>query len=261
MYFVDTHAHLYLDAFKQDQDDMIQRALEQKVEYIFLPNIDSGSIQDMLELESKYPDRIMAMMGLHPCSVAPDTFKKELKLVENWLSQRHFYGLGEIGMDLYWDQSTINEQTEAFKIQARWAMELKIPIVIHSRDAIDPLIRLVEELQDGSLSGIFHCFSGDEIQAKQILELGFYLGIGGPLTYKKSTLPDVFRDVPLDRIVLETDAPYLPPVPHRGQRNESAYIPLVAQKLAEIKQISIEEIARVTSENAFNVYQYKGKLI
>jgi TatD DNase family protein len=261
MYFVDTHAHLYLNAFHQDQDEMLQRAFDQKVEYIFLPNIDSESIQDMLELESKYPNNVMAMMGLHPCSVKPETMKKELLLVENWLSNRHFHGLGEIGMDLYWDQSTLKEQTEAFKIQARWAMELQIPIVVHSRDALDPLIKLVDELQDGILSGIFHCFSGDENQAKQILDLGFYLGIGGPLTYKKSTMPDVFRDIPMNRIVLETDSPYLPPIPHRGQRNESAYIPLVAQKLAEIKQIGIEEIARLTSENAFEVYKFKGDLI
>jgi TatD DNase family protein len=252
--FIDTHAHIYMDVFEEDIEEMLQRSMEQGVKSIFMPNVDSRTIASMMALESLHPEYCHAMMGLHPCSVQSDTWKKELNIVEDWLSKRPFAAVGEIGMDLYWDTSTEQIQAEAFVIQCQWAKELDLPIVIHSRESLDQLCRLVAEQQDGRLKGVFHCFSGTYDQAQWVLDLGFYIGIGGPLTYKKSELPTVFAQLPLDRIVLETDAPYLPPVPFRGQRNESSYVPLVAQKLAEIQNVSIEEIAKQTSKNALLVY-------
>lgn len=254
---IDTHAHIYLDAFAEDRGEMIHRAKEAGVSAIYMPNIDQRSVQDMLDLEENHKGFCHAMMGLHPCSVQPDTWKSELAAVEAWLSRRPFVAIGEIGMDLYWDTSTRKIQEEAFRMQCQWAMELGIPVVIHSREAVDPLIKLADALQDGRLKGIFHCFSGDLDQANRILALGFYLGIGGPITYKNSNLPEVFAQIPLERVVLETDAPYLPPVPHRGKRNESAFLPCVVEKLAGIYGLSEADIAETTTVNAQNVYQVK----
>ncbi len=251
--YIDTHAHLYAAAFDEDRDDMMRRAIDAGVERIYLPNVDSSSIEVMLALETAWPGRAFAMMGLHPCSVG-ENFATELDMVRNWLDRREWVAIGEIGIDLYWDKSTLDWQREAFITQARWAGELGRPIVIHSRESIDILIDLVSELQDGRLRGVFHCFSGDAEQARRIAGLGFYMGIGGVLTYKKSTLPDVVAGIPLEWLVLETDAPYLPPTPHRGQRNESSYIPLIAARLAEAQGISIDEVAAATTRNALKLF-------
>jgi len=254
MSLIDTHAHLYAEQFDEDRDAMLKRAFAAGVTRVYLPNVDSQSIEGMLALEAQYPDKVFAMMGLHPCSVKADTWEKELNLVEKWLKERRFCAVGEIGMDLYWDQSTKAIQEEAFKIQCKWAVQYHIPIVIHSREAIDPLLDIIEEEALVGLRGIFHCFSGTIEQAQRIIANGLYLGIGGPLTYKKSTLPDILAKIPLNRMVLETDAPYLPPTPHRGKRNESAYVLLVAQKLAEIKSMDLNQIIQITGENALNIF-------
>lgn len=250
---VDTHAHLYLDQFDEDRAEMLQRARDKGVSRFYLPNIDSSSIDDMLALEKQYPGECFAMMGLHPCSVKSN-FKDELAIVEKWLHKRTFVAVGEIGTDLYWDETYAEEQKDAFRIQANWAKDLGIPIVIHCRDSMDLTIDLVQQEQDGRLRGIFHCFGGNLKQAQSIIDLGFYLGIGGVLTFKKSGLDQTIQQVSLEHLVLETDSPYLAPSPFRGKRNESAYIHLVAEKLASVKEISLEEVARVTSENAAKIF-------
>lgn len=254
MNWVDTHAHLYSAEFDEDRTEMVMRSLESGVREMYLPNVDKNSIDGMLTLEAQFPENIFAMMGLHPCSVQPEDWKDQLKIVKEWLDKRHFCAIGEIGIDLYWDKSTLDIQIEAFNIQSAWAIDKNLPIVIHSRESIDILIGLVRALKVPQFRGIFHCFSGTEDQANEIIELGFLLGIGGPLTYKKSSLPDAIRNISLEHIVLETDAPYLPPTPYRGKRNESSYIPLIGSKLAEIKEISEEEVALTTTRNARRLY-------
>lgn len=254
MNWVDTHAHLYSAEFEADRTEMVKRSLESGVKAMYLPNVDKNSIDGMLALEAEFPGNLFPMMGLHPCSVQPEDWQEQLGIVKEWLDKRHFCAVGEIGIDLYWDKSTLDIQVEAFRIQAAWAIEKDLPIVIHSRESIDILIGLVREMKVPEFRGIFHCFSGTEEQAKAIIELGFLLGIGGPLTYKKSTLPDAIRNIPLEHIVLETDSPYLPPTPYRGKRNESSYISLIGSKLAEIKEIAVEEIAATTTRNARRLY-------
>lgn len=254
MRLIDTHAHLYAGAFSGDTEAMIQRARALGVEYALLPNVDEASIEAMLALEAAYPDFCFAMMGLHPCSVDAD-YKKQLDVVRLWLDKRPFLAVGEIGIDLYWDKTYIEEQKDAFRTQARWAMELGAPVSIHARESLDVLIELTSEIQDGRFNGVFHCFTGNLSQAKQVIDLGFLLGIGGVLTYKNSDLAAVLKEVPLDYIVLETDAPYLPPVPHRGKRNESAYVELVAARLAEVYGITAEEVGRITSNNAAKLFR------
>jgi len=250
----DTHAHLYSRKFDLDRSEMIRRAIEAGVTRMYLPNIDAGSIEGMLALEAEFPEHCFAMMGLHPCSVQPDTYEQELALVENWLGKRVWAGIGETGIDLYWDKTTLSIQQIAFSRQIKWAKDLGRPLIIHSRVANREAIDLVRAGQDGRLRGIFHCFSGTREEAQEMIDLGFALGIGGTLTYPKSELPEVLKDIPLQHIVLETDAPYLPPVPHRGKRNESAYVRHVADLLAEVKGLPLEEIARVTTENARRVF-------
>lgn len=253
MRLIDTHTHLYLEQFDEDRDEMIQRALDSGVEQFFLPNIDSSSITKMLELEGAYPGRCFAMMGLHPCSVK-ENFEEELAIVRDWLDERPFCAVGEIGIDLYWDKTFLEQQKEAFRLQAEWAKELGLPIVLHSREATDILIGLVEEAKDERLRGVFHCFSGTEEQARRVTELGFFLGIGGVLTFKNAGLDKVMEKIGLEHVVLETDAPYLAPVPYRGKRNESAYVRLVAEKLAAIKGVSFREVAETTSRNAEQLF-------
>jgi len=251
---IDTHAHLYAKEFDFDRDAMVSRAIAQGVEKFFLPNVDLESIPRMLELEAKYPKRCFAMMGLHPCSVQAD-YKNVLAEIEKQLFARKFVAVGEIGLDYYWSKDFIDEQKDAFRIQCRWAVELDIPVIIHARDSIDDLIRIVaEEKKDERLRGIFHCFGGTKGQANQIIGLGFWMGIGGVLTYKKSGLDEIVKDIPLESLVLETDAPYLTPVPHRGKRNESSYLRFVAEKLADIKGLSLEQLAKTTSENALKIF-------
>lgn len=252
-YFTDTHAHLYSDDFKADRTDMIERAREAGVLKFVLPNVDHASIDGMMELEIKYPDMCYPTMGLHPCSVKKD-FQRELYIVEEWLSKRKFTAIGEMGTDMYWDKTLWNEQVEAFKIQVGWAKQYKLPIIIHCRETLDETIALVEELQDGKLTGVFHCFGGTPDQAKRIAKLNFYIGIGGVATFKKSGLDVTLPGVLMDQIVLETDSPYLAPVPHRGKRNEPSYVPLIAQRIADIKKIPIEEVKQKTTDNALKLF-------
>ncbi len=253
MEFVDTHAHLYAKQFNSDREAMLQRAVDEGVQRFYLPNIDSSSIKGMLELEAKHPERCFAMMGLHPCSVK-ENYKEELKIVEDWLGKRAFCAVGEIGIDLYWDKTLLKEQKEAFRTQINWAKDLDVPIVIHARDATSEILEIVKEEKDHRLRGIFHCFGGSVTEAKQIIDLGFLMGIGGVLTYKKAGLDQVLKEIALEHLVLETDAPYLAPVPKRGKRNESSYMMYVAKKLAEVKEIELEEVAKVTTQNALDLF-------
>jgi TatD DNase family protein len=258
MNLTDTHCHLYLDDFKEDSLEVIQRAIDEGVGKFYLPNIDLGVIPDMLALESAYPGQCMAMMGLHPCSVKAN-YKEELAIMREWLDKRKFAAIGEVGLDFFWDTSFEKEQYDAFHIQAQWAQQFGMPLVIHSRKSMDECILLVGEHQDGSMKGIFHCFSGTVEQAEKIINLGFYLGIGGVLTYKNGGLEPVIKEIGLDRVVLETDAPYLTPVPFRGKRNEPAYLKYVVEKLALITGKNMEEVAAITTENAEKVFSQSRK--
>lgn len=254
MKLVDTHAHLYSQKFDEDRCEVMKRAFDEGVEKIFLPNVDSESIDGMFALEKAYPNKVHALMGLHPCSVQ-ENYEAELKIVEKWLGERTYKAVGEIGIDLYWDKSTFEIQKIAFRRQISWAKELKIPIIIHARESLDEIIQIVREEKDERLTGIFHCFTGTENHARQIMDLEFYMGLGGVLTFKKSGLDKVVSEIPMDYLVLETDAPYLSPTPKRGKRNESSYIKYVAEKLATVKQLSIEEVATITTKNAYTVFK------
>ena len=253
MQIIDTHCHLYSKEFARDIEEVIQRAEKEGVSTFYLPAIDSHCQDALLALEARYPGKCIGMTGLHPCHVKAD-WEAELSFVENQLGRRKWVALGEIGLDFYWDRSFEKEQYLAFHRQVEWALRDQIPIVIHSRDSMQESIGVVREHQRGDLRGIFHCFSGDAGAAKQIVDLGFYLGIGGVLTYKNSGLADAIRDIPLDWLVLETDAPYLTPVPFRGKRNESSYLHYVVDKLAEVKGLPASEVARITTENAQKIF-------
>jgi len=289
--FIDSHAHIYNKEFKNDIDTVIARAIEQDVRKIYMPNIDHKSIDDMLELELKFLGHCIPMMGLHPCSVKK-RFEKELYIVEEWLGKRKFCGVGEIGIDLYHDKTFQKYQEEAFKIQIGFAKKHDLPIVIHCRNSFDEIINILENVPDTaqasnntknpaqldkeeiqpvptksgrgkqlkirssqSLNGIFHCFTGTLEDAQKVTEKGFLLGIGGIVTFKNSDLEEVILDIDLKHMVLETDCPYLAPVPHRGKRNEPAYIPLIAEKVAELKGKKVEEVSQITSENTLRIYK------
>lgn len=253
MQLVETHAHIYLDQFDKDLDEVIERSKELGITEIYMPNIDSESIDAMLELEHRYPGYCIPMMGLHPCSVNK-SFEKELYVVEDWLNKRDFVAVGEMGTDLYWDKAFFDQQKEAFNIQSKWAIDKDLPIVIHCRESIDETIELVSNLKVENFRGIFHCFSGTVEQAKKIVDLGFMLGIGGVATFKNGGLEPVLEAIALDHLVLETDSPYLAPVPHRGKRNEPAYVELVAQKIATVKKITQNDVAQATTENANRIF-------
>ena len=253
MKLIDTHAHLYAAQFDDDREEMLQRARKAGIAKIYLPNIDSQSIQPMLALEKIHPGYCIATMGLHPCSVG-ENVNEELAVIEKWLATRSFAAIGEIGIDLYWETKFMKEQEDAFVRQLEWAKELNIPIIIHARESLDILINLVEKRQKGNLKGVFHCFTGDTLQAQRIIDSGFFLGIGGVLTFKKSGLDKVVKDSNRDWIVLETDAPYLAPTPFRGKRNESAHVKVVAEKLSGIWEIPTEEVASITTKNAENLF-------
>ncbi len=253
MRLVDTHAHIYLEEFDRDKPGMLQRAEEEGVEKIFLPAIDSGTHARMLNLEAEYPGQCISMMGLHPCYVK-DNYEEELKIVEDYLAQRPFAAVGEIGLDFYWDRTFTEQQYKAFHQQIEWALRYDIPIAIHSRNATDECIEVVAGHQDGRLTGVFHCFSGNAIQAKKIADLGFYLGIGGVVTFKNSGLDKAIEDISLDHLLLETDAPYLAPVPFRGKQNEPSYLKYVLEKIAMIKRCTVEEVAAVTTANAMKLF-------
>ena len=254
MDFVDTHSHIYSEEFDVDRDEAIQRCFEAGVNRLILPDIDATSRQAMLNLADSDPKHFFACAGLHPTSV-DGSYLTALNDVETMLaSGRQFCAVGEIGIDLYWDQTFEREQFDAFAVQVRWAKDLGLPVIIHIRNAIEKTIAALEPLADDCLRGVFHCFSGTVEQAHQAISMGFLLGIGGVLTFKKSDLPAVVEQIDIQHLILETDCPYLAPVPHRGQRNESSFLPLVAQKLAEIKQISVEDVAAQTTANAEKLF-------
>ena len=256
MNWIDTHAHIYNKAFEKDLPELIDHCREKGMQQIYMPNVDHASIDAMLEVENKYPDCV-ATMGLHPCSVNKD-FEKELYIVEEWLSKRPFAAVGEIGIDLYWDKTHLQEQQEAFRIQTSWAKEKEMPIIIHCREAFQETLELVEELKDERLSGVFHCFTGSLEEAKQAIGTGFFLGIGGVATFKNGGLDKVLPHIDLKHLVLETDSPYLAPVPYRGKRNSPEYIPVVAERVAELSGSTIEEVYNITSQNARKLYKQHG---
>jgi len=249
MKLIDTHTHLYVNEFVADIDEVIKRATGEGVEKFYLPAIDSSETEALLALEKRYPDRIFAMAGLHPCSVK-ENFNEELNKIEEQLSRRKFAAVGETGLDFYWDKSFMKEQYQSFEKHVHWAIQYNRPLVIHTRNSMQETIDFVKKFKGQGLFGVFHCFSGSLQNAKEIIDAGFLLGIGGVLTFKNSGLADVIKDVDLEYLVLETDSPYLAPVPFRGKRNESSYIKYVAMKLADIKNISVEIVARQTTENA-----------
>lgn len=251
MYFIDTHTHIYLPEFDDDRDDIMKRANEANVTTSILPAIDSSTHDTMLNVASAY-ENCYAMIGLHPCSVNQD-YDKELEIVDMHLTRRKFVAIGEIGLDFYWDKTFTEQQYLAFHKQIEIASQYHLPIVIHSRNAINECIDIVNE--HPGVTGVFHCFSGDEEQAKKIMDLGFMLGIGGVVTFKNSGLDKVIEQIGLTNVILETDAPYLAPVPYRGKRNEPAYIKLVAEKLSSLCNLSIEEIAELTTENAKKLFK------
>lgn len=250
---IDTHSHIYAEDFNHDIDEVMQRAYDNDVKKIILPNIDSASIKRLLDLSDAYPHLCYPLMGLHPTSVSED-YKEELEAVEYWLGKRKFYGIGEIGIDLYWEHKFIKEQQQAFRHQIKLAKSANLPIVIHVRNSFDDVHAIVKEEQDGNLKGIFHCFNGNQEEAHKVTDLGFYLGIGGVVTFKNSKLDQVIKSVDVKNLVIETDSPYLSPAPKRGRRNESAYLAFVAKKIADVYDISVEEVAEITSANARQLF-------
>ncbi len=256
MNLIDTHAHIYQEDFLADIDAFIARAKENAVSKIYLPNVDVASIQEMKSLLAKNSEVFVPMMGLHPCYVKED-YKEQLTVIEKELREGKYAAVGEIGIDLHWDKTFFLQQQDAFRTQIRWAIELKLPIIIHARESLQEIFQILDEEHREGMKGIFHCFGGTLEDAQKIISYGFKMGIGGTVTYKNSKLPEVLKNLNLQHIVLETDAPYLPPVPHRGQRNESSYVKLVALKLCDIYGLSLEEVASITTKNANNVFNVK----
>ena len=253
MIITDTHTHLYSDHFNEDLSLVMQRAFDSGVKRLFIPAIDSATTEAMYSLEKQYPDNIFLMMGLHPTSVKSN-FEQELEHVKREFSKRHFFAVGEIGIDLYWDKSNLENQKKAFKIQIQLAKKYKLPIVIHCRDAFDEIFKILESENDNDLFGIFHCFTGTEEQANKAISFNMKLGIGGVVTFKNGKIDTFLNKIDIKNIVLETDSPYLSPVPYRGKRNESSYLHLVCKKLAEIYQLSEEEISLITTQNSKDVF-------
>ncbi len=251
--FIDTHAHLYLEQFHNDRSSIISNAIDADVKKIFLPNIDSTTTKAMLALASEFSDVCFPMIGLHPCSVK-ENYKSEIKHITDQLSNNKFYGIGETGIDLYWDKTYIDEQTRAFDVQIQIAKDANLPIIIHSRESLDITIKLITKHQDGNLRGIFHCFNGTIAQCQQIQDIGFMMGLGGVITYKKANLGPMVANMSPDNLVLETDAPYLSPVPFRGKRNESRHIVTIAEKISEFRGESLEVIRKVTTDNAKKLF-------
>jgi TatD DNase family protein len=254
MLFTDTHTHLYYETDVDKLDELMQRCFDNKVERLFLPNIDVESIAKIDGMVRKYPKNCFAMAGLHPCDVK-ENYEEVLDEICQSMVDRDIYAIGEIGIDLHWDKSTLAFQQAAFREQIKWAKDLDLPIVIHCREAFDEIFEILESEKDNQLRGILHCFTGNLEQANKAIELGFYLGIGGVVTYKKAGLDEVLKQIPLANLVLETDSPYLAPVPYRGKPNESSYLVHIAQKLSEIYETSIEEIAAVTTANSISIFK------
>ena len=255
MNFIDTHTHLFASEFDNDIDIVIKNALDNGISKMLLPNIDSTTTTKMLQLCDKYPNNCYPMIGLHPCSIKKDNLEKEISHVEQMLSQNKFIAVGEIGLDLYWDKSTLDLQKIAFESQIELAKKYRLPIVIHVRDSFDEAIEIVERLNDYNLSGVFHCFTGNLEEAQRIINLNnFYLGIGGVVTFKNGGINKIIKQVSLDSIILETDSPYLSPTPFRGTRNESKYLLNIATEMADLYNLDIEEIAKKTTENAIDLF-------
>jgi TatD DNase family protein len=250
---VDTHAHLYEKAFFDDFEQMMARADERDVKKIFIPNVDSSTIKGLVDICHKYPGRVYGMMGLHPCSVK-ENYKDELAEIFGWFSKEKFYAVGEIGIDLYWDKTWLKEQIDAFSFQLQKSIEFNLPVAIHARESFDEIYDVVSSPEFKQAKGIFHCFSGNEEQAFKLIELGYYLGIGGVCTFKNGGLDIALKNVPLEKMILETDAPYLAPVPYRGKRNESGYLKEISQRLADIKETSVEKVAEITTANANHIF-------
>tara|TARA_Y100001956_G_scaffold79742_1_gene93424 strand:+ start:954 stop:1718 length:765 start_codon:yes stop_codon:yes gene_type:complete len=246
---IDTHAHIYASEFDNDRDEVVKRALEQGIDKILLPNIDLESIEPMLKTEAAYPEICRSMMGLHPCYVDGNV-EQTLAIIRGWFEKHNFIAVGEIGIDLYWDKTFRAEQEMAFVTQLNWAKEMNLPVVIHTRDSIEETLTLLSQEQDGSLRGVFHCFGGSVEEAQAINELGFHLGLGGVSTFKNGGMDKVIPHLDMNWVILETDCPYLAPVPHRGKRNEPAYTSLVAARVAELRGESLEVIDTLTTKNA-----------
>lgn len=255
MKLIDTHTHLYVEAFDQDRDQVIKEAIETGIDRFYLPAIDSAYTDRMLALEKKYPDRIRLMMGLHPTRVK-DNYKDELNHVKQYLAKHDFVAVGEIGIDLYWDKTFLNKQKEAFDLQIQWAKDKQLPIVIHCREAFDEVFEVLEGHRGDCLSGIFHCFTGTKEQALKAIGFNLKLGIGGVVTFKNGKIDQFLDQIPMDQIVLETDAPYLAPAPYRGKRNQSQYLVYILKKMSEIYQRSEKEIAEITSKNALSILEF-----
>ncbi len=254
MEIIDTHTHLYLNQFATDINAVIERAQSEGVNKFFFPAIDSEVITDLLLLEDKFPGVCFAMMGLHPCSVK-ENYLDELKIVGEWLAKRKFAAIGETGLDFFWDKTFIKQQYESFHRQIEWGLQYDLPIVLHTRNAMQESIDVIKGYLSKPLKGIFHCFGGTLQNANDIIDAGFYIGIGGVITYKNSGLAEVIKEIDLRYLVVETDAPYLSPVPFRGKRNEPAYLRYVIEKIAEIKNISSDEVAEITTRNAENIFK------
>ncbi|MGR2699927.1 TatD family hydrolase [Vibrio campbellii] len=250
---IDTHAHIYASEFDNDRDEVVKRALEQGIDKILLPNIDLESIEPMLKTEAAYPEICRSMMGLHPCYVDGNV-EQTLAIIRGWFEKHNFIAVGEIGIDLYWDKTFRAEQEMAFVTQLNWAKEMDLPVVIHTRDSIEETLTLLSQEQDGSLRGVFHCFGGSVEEAQAINELGFHLGLGGVSTFKNGGMDKVIPHLDMNWVILETDCPYLAPVPHRGKRNEPAYTSLVAVRVAELLEVPIEEVDRITTNNAEKLF-------
>lgn len=250
---IDTHSHIYSTDFLQDREEVIQRAYSIDVRKIILPNIDSSSVKNLLDMVDSYPHICFPLMGLHPTSVTSD-YQEELQLVEFWLKKRKFYGIGEIGIDLFWETSFVEEQTHAFRFQLELARQYELPVVIHVRDSFDLVYKVLTETHDKKLTGVFHSFTGTLEQAKLIIDLGFKIGVGGIVTFKKSGLDQIISQIDPSHLLLETDSPYLTPVPFRGKRNESSNLIYIAQKIADIHQMALGDIAKITTENARKLF-------
>ncbi len=250
---IDTHSHIYSTDFIHDLDEVVQRAYSNDVRKIVLPNIDSSSVKNLLNLVDTYPHICIPLMGLHPTSVNHD-YQEELQVVEYWLKKRKFYGIGEIGIDLYWDKSFLDEQIHAFRFQLDLAKQYELPVVIHVRDSFDEVFQVLQEKADGKLTGVFHSFSGTIEQAQLVIEMGFKIGVNGIVTFKKSGLDQIIKQIDPQHLIVETDSPYLTPSPFRGKRNESSYLVYIAQKIADLHQMTVGDVAKITTENARKLF-------
>ncbi len=253
--YIDTHSHIYDTAFDNDREEVFQRALYHGVDMILLPNTDETTIKPMMDFYENHIDNCKVMMGLHPEGVKDD-YKRHLSVIEKEMEKNCWIGIGEIGLDFYWDKSFEKQQLEVLREQLRWAKQLHLPVALHTREAFDAMFKLIEQEQDGGLRGVFHCFNGNQEQAKTAISLGFHLGLGGVVTYKNCGVKNFLEEIPLEKIVLETDDPYLPPVPYRGKRNEIAYIIEVAKMITEIYHIDIKDVAETTSNNAKLLFNF-----